>query len=550
MSFLRYRNTAKAPPPTRSTSGLGAAGGAPAGAASAGAAARLMEEARAHERAGRVQQAVAAYTSAIEGATAEGNGRVLAESLRRLGVVRVQRQEMDEGLRLMQRSHAVACELGADVLASEALNVIAGVHMLAGRWGEARDTFRRARGLAATAAAVRARIDQNLGIIANIHGEFELALAHYTESLRAFELAEDVHGRATAYNNLGMISADRERWDDADRYFRLSLELADQLGDARLRGLGLLNHTEVFIARQQYEAARGSAEGALRIFEQLGFRDQKSGAYKFLGVVYRDTGKLALAEARLRRAIELAVEAGSTLHEAEASRELALVYQALGRNQDALKLLNASHRLFGRIDARVDLVDVASRRARLESVYLAVVREWGQSIESADSYTHGHCERVATYAVAVARGLGLDEAELTTIRLGAYLHDVGKVRVPHEILNKPGRLTPEEFEVMKMHPVYGIELLAAVEFPWDIKPIIRSHHERFDGSGYPDGLRGGEIPLNAQIIGIADVYDALTTTRSYRGAMTKEKALAIMDNERPHWRPDVFAAFRASVGAI
>jgi len=513
-----------------------------------GAAAQLLADGRAHERAGRMPQALAAFRAAVDAAEAEDSGPVLAEALRRLGVAHVLRQQLEEGVALMRRSYGVAHRLEEDVLAAEALNGIAGAYIMMGRWSDARDTFRRARGLAAAEASVRARIDQNLGIIANIHGEFELALAHYAESLRAFEMAGDVQGRALAYNNLGMISADRGRWEDADRYFRLSLELADQLGDARLRGLGLLNHTEVFIARQQYEAARGSAEGALRIFEQLGFRDQKSGAYKFLGVVYRETGRLALAEARLRRAVELAVEAGSTLHEAEASRELALVYQALGRNQDALKLLTASHRLFGRLDARVDLVDVALKRTKLESVYLAVVREWGQSIESADSYTHGHCERVAAFAVAVARALGLDEGELTTIRLGAYLHDVGKVRVPHEILNKPGRLTPEEFQVMQMHPVYGIELLAAVEFPWDIKPIIRSHHEKYDGSGYPDRLRGEEIPLAAQIIGIADVFDALTTARSYRGAMSKEQALAIIRESPQHWRPDVFAAFNASVG--
>jgi putative nucleotidyltransferase with HDIG domain len=177
------------------------------------------------------------------------------------------------------------------------------------------------------------------------------------------------------------------------------------------------------------------------------------------------------------------------------------------------------------------------------------VREWGQSIESADSYTHGHCERVASYSVALGTALGLDKDELTTIRLGAYLHDVGKVRVPHEILNKPGRLTHEEFDVMKLHPVYGIELLAGVEFPWDIKPIIRWHHEKHDGSGYPDGLCGDEIPLTAQIIGIVDVYDALTTTRSYRGAMSNEQAIGIMRESRRHWRSDVVDAFMASVGA-
>ena len=220
----------------------------------------------------------------------------------------------------------------------------------------------------------------------------------------------------------------------------------------------------------------------------------------------------------------------------------------MGRNQDALRLLNAAHGQFQRLGAHVDLVDVRAKAAQLEGTYLAVVRDWGQSIESADSYTHGHCERVATYAVTVARALGLADDELTTIRLGAYLHDVGKVRVPHEILNKPGPLTDEEFATLKQHTVWGVELLASVEFPWDIKPIIRSHHERVDGSGYPDGLQGDAIPLAAQIICIADVYDALTTTRSYRAAMPHDTAIAEMVRTRRWWRPDVYAAFMVTVG--
>ena len=219
----------------------------------------------------------------------------------------------------------------------------------------------------------------------------------------------------------------------------------------------------------------------------------------------------------------------------------------MGRNQEALQLLSAAHRLFTRIDARVDLVDVAFKVHRLEETYFAVVREWGQSIESSDSYTFGHCERVAQYATGVARAMGLDEVQLTTIRMGAYLHDLGKVRVPHEILNKPGPLTPDEFDIIKQHPAWGIELLATVEFPWDIKPIIRSHHERYDGNGYPDRLRGDEIPLGAQIICIVDVYDALTTTRSYRSALSQCDALARMEQSRHWWRPDVYAAFTASL---
>jgi HD-GYP domain-containing protein (c-di-GMP phosphodiesterase class II) len=123
------------------------------------------------------------------------------------------------------------------------------------------------------------------------------------------------------------------------------------------------------------------------------------------------------------------------------------------------------------------------------------------------------------------------------------------VKVPHEVLNKPGSLTREEFEVMQMHPVWGIELLESVEFPWDIKPIIRWHHEKYDGSGYPDRLRGDEIPVNAQVICIVDVYDALTTTRSYRKALDKSEALRRMRESKHWWRPDVYEAFMRTVGA-
>ena len=179
----------------------------------------------------------------------------------------------------------------------------------------------------------------------------------------------------------------------------------------------------------------------------------------------------------------------------------------------------------------------------------ATARRTSPTIESNDSDTYGHSERVASYATRVATALDLDESEMTTIRIGAYLHDLGKVRVPHEILNKPGRLTSDEFEVMKMHPVFGLEMLASVDFPWDIKPLIRWHHEKLDGSGYPDRLRGDEIPLHAQIICSVDVYDALTTTRSYRPAMTQAQALAEMEATRRWWRPELFESFMGTVGS-
>ncbi|HXE57990.1 MAG TPA: HD domain-containing phosphohydrolase [Gemmatimonadales bacterium] len=518
-------------------------------AAEACRAAVWLDRARKSERAGAVAAAIEQYRTAIAEGERSRSRAVVAEALRRLSVLHHHRGEAADARELCERSFALARELGDDVLGAEALNTLAGFEFETGAIDAARRTYRRALELGGHDPSLGARVEQNLGILANIQGDLAAALAHYRRSLEAYRAAGDEKGLAIAYHNLGMVSADRGLWEEADRYFTLSLAAAERLGELHLRGLCLLNHAEVHLAREDYERARMQAETALSVFDQLGARLDKADVYRVLGVVYRETGHATLAESRLRAALELAVETGSILSEAEAARELARLYQGMGRNQDALQLLNRAHRLFRRLDARVDTVDVAAKMARLEETYLTVVREWGQSIESADGYTHGHCERVAAYALQVARALGLDEQEQRTIRLGAYLHDVGKVRVPHEILNKPGPLTREELETMQMHPVWGIELLAGVEFPWDIKPIIRWHHEKYDGSGYPDRLRGDEIPLGAQIIGIVDVYDALTTTRSYRPAMSREAALEQMRACRSWWRPDVFEALMRSVVA-
>jgi putative nucleotidyltransferase with HDIG domain len=495
-------------------------------------------------------EAAAEYEAAVRACEAEGETRLLVESLRALAVMRHKAGNDVEAYVLCQRAYGIASGSGDPVLAAETLNTRATMDLTGGQIAAASEGYRQALALPFDSPKLRARIETNLGVIANIRGDLTAALEHYTRSLDAFAAARDDAGCGMVYHNLGMISADLRRWDDAERYYARSLEIAHALGDEEHRAQCLLNRTEVLLARNKFAEARASAEAALGLFNQLGGERFKADAYRFLGVVYRETGSRALAEARFKAAIEVAQRIQNPLAEAEASRELAQLYRAIGRNQDALRLLNASHRLFGRVDARVDLVDVSRKTADLEGVYMAVVRDWGQSIESADSYTFGHCERVASYAVAVANALGLSDEDRTAIHLGAYLHDVGKVRIPHEILNKPGRLTKEEFEIMKLHTLYGIELLKDIEFPWDIKPIIRSHHEKYDGTGYPDGLRGDEIPLRAQVICVVDVFDALTTTRSYRGAMSWPAAMDEMRNSRRFWEAAVYEAFMDSVPAL
>ncbi|MBL8978486.1 MAG: tetratricopeptide repeat protein [Gemmatimonadetes bacterium] len=511
-------------------------------------AAEWLAEGRSHERSGRLAEAQGAFAAAVGAAEREGEAALLAEALRRWSVVCHHRNEADRARELAERSFQVSMEAGQPGLAAEALNAQGGMAFELGQMQLARSLFGRALVLGESQPGLRSRIEQNLGILATIQGDHHAALGHYRSSLDACAATGDDQGCAIAYHNLGMIRADRREWADAERCYRQSLELAERIGDIHLQGLCLLNQAEVHLAREAFEEARAGAEAALAIFDELGSRMDKADAYRVLGVVYRDTGRHALAEARLHSSIEVAVATGTVLSEAEACRELGRLYQAMGRNQEALTRLNAAYRLFLRLDAHLDLVDVQAKVADLEGTFLAVVRDWGQSIESADSYTHGHCERVATYAARVAEELGVSDVELTTIRLGAYLHDVGKVRVPHEVLNKPGRLTPEEFAIIQQHPVWGVELLAGIDFPWDITPIIRWHHEKHDGSGYPDRLAGDAIPLAAQIICIVDIYDALTTTRSYRPAMTQEQAVACMLETPQWWRPAVLEAFLRTVG--
>jgi putative nucleotidyltransferase with HDIG domain len=210
----------------------------------------------------------------------------------------------------------------------------------------------------------------------------------------------------------------------------------------------------------------------------------------------------------------------------ETARELAEMYRASGRNRDTLHRLNQAHRLFQQLRARRELADVDRRTAQLESDFLDVVRKWGDSIESKDMYTQGHCVRVADLSCALwARVMPEDEINLFWFRIGALLHDVGKIVVPAEVLNKPGKLTEVEWNLMKSHTTAGVELLADIEFPVDVRPIVESHHERWDGRGYPDGLAGESIPLAARIVFVCDAYHAMTTDRPYRQALSKTEAV-------------------------
>jgi putative two-component system response regulator len=205
------------------------------------------------------------------------------------------------------------------------------------------------------------------------------------------------------------------------------------------------------------------------------------------------------------------------------------------------------HRIAG-IDAGADDLltkpfDVRELNARVKSLLRlkrytdeldsaeSVILSLAMTVEARDAYTEGHCQRLATYAVALGQALGLSDTDLAALHRGGYLHDVGKIGISDALLRKPGKLTLAERAVIEQHPLIGEELCGNLRSLARVRPIVRHHHELRDGSGYPDGLRGDEIPMLAQIVATVDAYDAMTTTRPYRSALSVQYAHAELQRD-------------------
>ena len=196
-----------------------------------------------------------------------------------------------------------------------------------------------------------------------------------------------------------------------------------------------------------------------------------------------------------------------------------------------------SYRLYlGRLEAEKDRVEIEKRHVeQIASLNMRTIEALALAIEAKDHTTHTHLQRVRTYAIEIARELSLDEGEIEALRAAALLHDIGKLAVPEQIISKPGKLTPEEFEKMKVHPIVGAEILERVAFPYPVAPIVRSHHERWDGTGYPEGLSGEDIPIGARILAAVDCLDALASHRQYRPALPLKEAMAKVREKSGTW---------------
>jgi diguanylate cyclase (GGDEF)-like protein len=517
---------------------------------------QLIEDARALDKLGRRSEARAQYELAIRSLPA--NACAMSSMLLRW-IARTYEVDTDYAA---AEDCAIAAVASAEVAndrnaLGHALNVLGAVAWRQGNLDRAAELFHEAleRGTTSTDPRLQVDVMTNLGTMAGIRGDFREALRCFQDALAHGRLHSLLDNIVIALNNLGLTNMALGRLDAAEDAFTEALTIADALGGMSTRVQLEVNSAALQIEKRDFAAAKQRCDRAMALAEHLDDARANGEAAKVYGVIARETKDLVAAESHLTSARDIAVAASDLMLEGSANRELAVLFAELGRNRETLLALNRAHACFTQLRSRHELADVGRRMTRLEGDFLDVVRKWGESIESKDHHTQGHCERVADLAVSLAAHVGLDETSLFWFRIGALLHDVGKLIVPAEVLNKPGKLTEDEWALVRQHPAAGEKLLADVQFPWDVAPMVRGHHERWDGQGYPDGLSGERIPLAARILCVADVYDALTTSRSYKRAFSQIEAVEIMRREvGRQFDPALFARFeelvrRGNVGA-
>jgi len=502
----------------------------------------IVEEAKLAEREGRWSDASHRYEQLVRNPFADDVTRLSA--LRWLGRCYLEQGNRGAAMDVLEAAVAAATQAGSASAIAQALNVVAIIHQTGGDLDLAESRYTEARITAQSIgdAEALAMIDQNLGTVASIRGNIRRALEAFKLSLNSYralgrrdQAAQVLNNIGLAYSDLGQLDRAAEAYAEAERTFGEEHDQTNKLNVA-------LNQIQLCIATGRFEEAQ---ERVLPLLDLTGEIAQswRGEVFRHVGVIARERGDYMKAAEYLGRASECAQEAEDLLLKADVTEQLAELYWTQKRHRDMLANLNESHALYSRLKARHRVAQVERRNAALEARFLEMAHQWGDSIESKDQYTQGHCQRVAFFACVLADSMGMDAQSLFWFRLGALLHDIGKIIVPTEVLNKAGDLTEEEWAIMKRHPEAGLELVADIDFPGDVRAIIRNHHERWDGSGYPDGLKGEEIPFAARILCVADVYDALTTARSYRDSLPHARAAEVMRGATGQFDPNLLESF-------
>jgi len=506
----------------------------------------LLEQARDAESRSRTEVARELYERAFQSCRGPTDQTVAAAALHAIARLSHAVGESAVALDVLEVALASASGRGSDVDLARAAALRARVFWEIGDANgaereavRATEWARRAGDGRETAAALRV-----MGALVLARGAVDEAIALHETSLAELRALGQLADMAATLTALAELYDDARRWDAADAAFHEAITVAAGLGDRAMVLDAELRHAELLARRGDVARAQAACERAAESARRL--RDSRGVAAtaRTSARVALERGDFARAEERLAAAEVAARDTSDPLLYAELAAERAELFHRQERHRDTIIALNRAYRALSQLRGSAPIADLARRARRLEAQFIDVVRRWGQSIEAKDLNTHGHCERVADVACAIAERMGVAPPSVFWYRVGALLHDIGKLMVPAEILNKPGRLSESEWALVRRHPVAGAEMLADVDFPWDVRPIIECHHECWDGSGYPHGLVGERIPLAARIVCVADVYDVLTSDRSFKRALPHDEALDVMRRDvGRQFDPAVFRAF-------
>jgi putative nucleotidyltransferase with HDIG domain len=379
---------------------------------------------------------------------------------------------------------------------------------------------------------VYADLVNNLGTIMNMKGNQKRALDLYKQSLEIYETNNEIRKSAYTTNNMAITLAEQGMNEEAFKYFKNAYRISLRMKDESLTLIVDINLADIYLKRGELADAKHHCQKAHQYLIDSNLNNgHLVEVTKIAGKIAHHEKDFETAQSCLTEALKYSREISARYLEAEVLLERGTLYREMDKHFDALADLEASYHIYTNLKAEGKKEKTEEVMNSIEELYIQIFESIAKQVEQKDSYTKGHSDRVASLALLLAKELGLRLNTRKTIVAAALLHDIGKIKIDDKIIKKAGKLTADEFQIIKKHPELGVELLRGKEFPWDIKPLVLHHHERINGSGYPFGLKGEDIPMGARIICVADVFDALTSNRVYRSAFDTEKALSIMLEE-------------------
>lgn len=489
------------------------------------------EKGRTLSKMGRYNEAVAEYQKLLEFCQNHKLAERRVEVFLEIGQLLAKTGEHDRALGYVHRALSGYRRLKDPNGVCKSLRNLGVIYIELGEFDDAETAYEEAIeiSLENNFSLLYADLYNNLGTIKNIKGDWKAALECYYKAREVYDQEGEVRKSAYNLNNIGITLMEQEQPENAHEYFLSALEVAGNIKDETLLLILNINLTDLSLKVGAFSEARQYCRAAVEYLELKQLRNgQLVESKKLAGKIAVNENNFDAALDYYKQALELCEELGLQYLQAEVLFEKGHLYLKTEQHVEALQVLENAFKLFNQMDVTGSVEKTEKLINSVEELYLKIFEAMAEKVDRKDPYTKGHSDRVSNLSLILARKLGLSDHEIKAVVAGALLHDLGKLNTPDVILKKEGRLTDDEYDEIKKHPDSGVQLLSGITLPWNIIPLIRYHHEKYDGTGYPTGLKGENIPLGARIICLADVFDALTSKRPYRKAFSVEKALDVM----------------------